>query len=382
MKISFKIVTIIFILILNPQKLIASEKIKIGLLVPLSGNSKEIGKSIVQSIRLAVNKIDNSNIEVFPKDTKGDPTETLKAAKELSLKNIKIIIGPVFNKNLIYLNELEDIFFISLTNKIIKNPKNIISAGINAQSQLNAISKFQKLNNINKTFFLIPNSNFKEEIETAISLSKINLKYTHIYDSEPTLLTKQIEKITRYPQRKQNLKDEIKRVKNSDETNKEKKIENLEKRDTLGGINFDSVIIADFDESLKSVATSLLYTDVSPERVYYITLNQWFDESLLSETSLHPIYFPSINKENYDKFIDEYRKIYNEFPNQISFLSYDLFGLVYYLIYQNNFELDEKIFYKKNKFKGKIGVFEINKNKINHVLNFYKIEDKKFKKIF
>ena len=196
------------------------------------------------------------------------------------------------------------------------------------------------------------------------------------------MLTKQIEKITRYPQRKQNLKDEIKRVKNSDETNKEKKIENLEKRDTLGGINFDSVIIADFDESLKSVATSLLYTDVSPERVYYITLNQWFDESLLSETSLHPIYFPSINKENYDKFIDEYRKIYNEFPNQISFLSYDLFGLVYYLIYQNNFELDEKIFYKKNKFKGKIGIFEINKNKINHVLNFYKIEDKKFKKIF
>ena len=382
MKISFKIVTIIFILILNPQKLIASEKIKIGLLVPLSGNSKEIGKSIVQSIRLAVNKIDNSNIEVFPKDTKGDPTETLKAAKELILKNIKIIIGPVFNKNLIYLNELEDIFFISLTNKIIKNPKNIISAGINAQSQLNAISKFQKLNNINKTFFLIPNSNFKEEIETAISLSKINLKYTHIYDSEPTLLTKQIEKITRYPQRKQNLKDEIKRVKNSDETNKEKKIENLEKRDTLGGINFDSVIIADFDESLKSVATSLLYTDVSPERVYYITLNQWFDESLLSETSLHPIYFPSINKENYDKFIDEYRNIYNEFPNQISFLSYDLFGLIYYLIYENNFKVDEKIFYKKNKFKGKIGIFEINKNKINHVLNFYKIEEKKFKKIF
>ena len=151
------------------------------------------------------------------------------------------------------------------------------------------------------------------------------------------MLTKQIEKITRYPQRKQNLKDEIKRVKNSDETNKEKKIENLEKRDTLGGINFDSVIIADFDESLKSVATSLLYTDVPPERVYYITLNQWFDESLLSETSLHPIYFPSINKENYDKFIDEYRNIYNEFPNQLSFLSYDLFGLIYYLIYDNNF---------------------------------------------
>ena len=73
----------------------------------------------------------------------------------------------------------------------------------------------------------------------------------------------------------------------------------LNKKDTLGGINFDSVIIADFGESLKSVATSLLYTDVSSKRISYITLNQWFDNSLLKETSLQPIYFPSINKENF-----------------------------------------------------------------------------------
>ena len=57
-------------------------------------------------------------------------------------------------------------------------------------------------------------------------------------------------------------------------------------------------------------------------------------------------------------------------------------GLIYYLIYQNNFKIEEKIFYKKNKFKGKVGIFEINKNRINHVLNFYKVEDREFKKIF
>ena len=83
--------------------------------------------------------------------------------------------------------------------------------------------------------------------------------------------------------------------------NKDKKIQSLKKRDTLGNIGFDSVVIADFDENLKSVATSLLYTDVSSKRIKYITLNQWFDNSLLKETSLHPIYFPSINKNNYEK---------------------------------------------------------------------------------
>jgi len=238
------------------------------------------------------------------------------------------------------------------------------------------------MNNINKTIFLIPNSNFQEEVEEAISQSKIKLKHVHIYETNPMELTKQIEKITMYQIRKQNLIDEIKRLEDSNEKNKEWKINNLKKRDTLGGINFDSVIVSDFEEGLKSVFTSLLYTDVSPQRIYYITLNQWFDESFLKEESLQPLYFPSINKENYDEFIDNYKRIYNEYPNQLSFLSYDLMGLVYYLIYQNEFKIDEKIFYKKNQFKGKVGIFEINKNRINHVLNFYKVENKEFKKIF
>ena len=383
MKISFKIIILlIFIWPFNLQKLQAQEEIKIGLLVPLSGKQSDIGKSIMQSVRLAINKIDNPNIKILPKDTKNDPVKTLAAAKELELEGVKIVIGPIFNNNLIYLDELNEMIFLSLTNKNINNPKNVISAGINASSQIKTIMKFKEMNNINKTIFLIPNSNFQEEVEDAISQSKIKLKHVHIYETNPMELTKQIEKITMYQIRKQNLIDEIKRLENSNEKNKEWKINNLKKRDTLGGINFDSVIVSDFEEGLKSVFTSLLYTDVSPQRIYYITLNQWFDESFLKEESLQPLYFPSINKENYNEFIDNYKRIYNEHPNQLSFLSYDLMGLVYYLVYQNEFKIDEKIFYKKNQFKGKVGIFEINKNRINHVLNFYKVENKEFKKIF
>jgi len=376
------ILFIFFSLFFDVQKSFSDEKIKIGLIVPLSGKYKEIGQSIVNATRLAINKIDNPQIEILPRDTKSNPETTLKVSKELYKVGVRVIIGPVFNKNLIYLDELKKIIFLSLTNKVTNNPKNVISAGINAISQINTIIKFQKQYNIERSIFLIPNSDFKNEIEEAIYKTKIKLKDKFIYDTDPTLLTAQIEKLTRYSQRKQNLKDEIEKLKKSNEINKERKIAELEKKDTLGGINFDSVIIADFDESLKSVTTSLLYTDISSKRIHYISLNQWFDNSLLKENSLQPIYFPSINKENYDEFIKEYYSIYQKYPNQISFLSYDLVGLVYFLIYQNDFKVDDKIFYKKNKFKGKVGIFEINKNKISHLLNFYAAEDKKFKKIF
>ena len=374
------LVPIIFLLSL--KGLWADEKIKIGLLVPLTGNDSEIGQSIVKSTRLAVNKINNSIIEIIPKDTKSDPTKTLQSAKELSELGVKIIIGPVFNSNLIYLNELKDITFLSLTNKNKNYSKNIINAGINATSQLKAIDKFIKKNEIKNTIFLTPDGDYKEEIKEAISYSKIKILKNYYYNTDPTKLTNQIEKITNYKRRKQNLEDEIKRLENLDEDKNERLIEKLKKRDTLGRVKFDSVIIADFDESLKSVTTSLLYTDISPMDKYFITLNQWFDESLLKEISSQPMYFPSINKENYEKFSEVYFDTFNEYPNQLSFLSYDLVGLVYFLILQNNSVIDEKIFSKKTQFKGKIGIFEIKNNKIYHILNFYKIEDKKFKKIF
>ena len=374
------------ILILNLcliyQNALSSDKIKIGLIVPLTGEYSEIGNLIIKSTRMAINKIDDNRIEIIPKDTRSNPIDALRVSKNLHEEGIKIIIGPVFNESTKYLDELKDITFLSFTNKIIDNPSNVISAGVNAISQINTIKKFSNDKNLKRSIFLIPKTDYKKEIEVAIVKSNIKLKDVFFYDKEPTLLTKQIEELTRYSQRKRRLKDEIKKLENSSIQNKEKKIEKLKKKDTLGGINFDSVIIADFDESLKSVATSLLYTDVSSKRISYITLNQWFDKTLLKETSLQPIYFPSINKENYNEFTNNFLNIYNSKPNQLSFLSYDLIGLVYFLLYQNKFKISKKMFYKKNKFKGKIGIFEIDKNVITHKLNFYSVEDNQFKKIF
>ena len=364
------------------QNTFAFEKIKIGLIVPLSGENSIIGEKIIKSIRMAVNKINDEKIEIIPKDTKSNPIDALKVSKELYDEGVKIIIGPVFNESTKYLDDLNNVTFISFTNKLIGNPKNVISAGVNAISQLQTIKKFNEKNNLSRSIFLIPRSQFKKEIEEAINKTKIKHKEVFYYDREPTKLTKQIEELTKYKIRKNNLKYEIERLEGLSFKDKERKIQNLKKKDTLGNINFDSVVIADFDENLKSVATSLLYTDVSSKRISYITLNQWFDKSLLKENSLHPIYFPSINKDNYELFMNDFKNTYDLNGDQLSFLSYDLVGLVYFLIYENDFNISKKIFYKKNKFKGKIGIFEISKNTITHQLNFYSIEDNKFKKIF
>ena len=382
MNIFFKIFCILFFLLKTTSSFSEDTKIKIGVLAPLSGKNSALGQQIVSSIRMALIDISDNKIEIYPKDTKSDPNIALRSALELEKLGITLVIGPVFYDNLLHLHEVESITFLSLTNKTLDLPKNVISSGINSTSQLNTIRKFLELNDIKKTIFLIPNLNYDLEIKKGIKNSKLKYFKKYDYDIEPTKLTKQIEKITNYEIRKQNLLDEILRVEGSDEANKEKKIENLKKRYTLGSLKFDSVIIADFDESLKSVITSLLYTDVSPKEKYIITLNQWFDESLLKEVNIQPIYYPSINKSNYDDFISKFSKKFDFKPNHLSLLSYDLVGLIYYLSLTNNAQEISKSFKIKNTFKGKIGIFEIKNNRINHQLNFYQINKGKLKEIF
>ena len=383
MKKLLNLIFFVFTVFIVSNKLFAYEKkIKIGLLLPLNGQNQEIGKSVLRSVNLAINKIDDPILEIYPKNNFDNPDDNVKATQELYNQGVRIFIGPVFDKNTKNLEKFSDAIFITFSNKNKSTQKNLIYAGVNATSQMATIKKFLEDNDIKKTICLIPESDFKEEIKKGISQTKINLKKVYFYNTEPTEITNRIEKITRYDVRKQNLLDEIKRVENSDDLNKEKKIKNLEKRDTLGKLGFDSVIISDFDESLKSVITSLIYTDVSTKRVYFITLNQWFDESLLKEDSSQNIYFPSINKKNYENFSNLFFRKFNSYPNQISFLSYDLVGLVYYLTKKNSLNDLEKIFNQQNIFKGKTGIFEIKNKKINHVLNFYKVENGKFIKIF
>ena len=125
-----------------------------------------------------------------------------------------------------------------------------------------------------------------------------------------------------------------------------------------------------------------MYTDVSPKSKLIITFNQWFDESLLKEETIQPIYYPSINRTNLKNFEKIFFNEFKEYPNYLSLLSYDLVGLLYYLSLDNELKDIHKIFKRKNSFKGKIGIFNIKDNKINHKLNFYQVNKGKLIEIF
>ena len=359
------------------------EKIlKVGVLLPLSGKFENIGQSLLKSIQLGLFDIDNKNIKIYPKDSKGNALDAYLSAKKFQEMEIEIVIGPIFHESLERLDEINNITFISATNKTQEIPKNTIAFGINLDSQMNTLKKYFDEIKVSKTLLLSPRSDFNYQTESIAKKDILKFYRTYSYDSDPKKITGEIEKITKYRERKKDLERRIKILEKSELDKDKHELKKLEQKHTLGKVNFDSVFVVDFGERLKSVLASFMFSDVSSEKINFFTLNQWFDNTLFGENSLRNLHFPSIDYDNLKKFEKRYFKTYNEKPNEISILAYDALGLIYYCWSNNNFNFKIDQLFNKNGFKGLQGEFIIKDNLSLQQLKIYKVGEKEFIKVY
>ena len=273
-----------YIFLLFYSNLIAdehSEKLKVGLLAPFSGEYKKLGESLLLSTQLALNEIGNENIIIIPRDSGSNNKESLNLAiKEIRSNGAKIIIGPMTSSSFKELGKYNDTIFISLSNKEPKISNNVINIGISLESQLAAIERLLIKEKKIKTVILYPKNKYEKFIDKKIKSLKLKNYEVFKYNSDPRILTGEIEKLTNYSQRKKNLKTRKNILQKKDDARSKKELEILESLYTLGSVDFDSVIVIDFGNNLKSVLSSLVYTDVDDKKVLIATINQWFDESI------------------------------------------------------------------------------------------------------
>jgi len=378
------IIIITYILIFFNSNLTGNEKnnvLKVGLLAPLSGEYKELGDSLLYSLQLALNEIDDKNVHIIPRDSgSNDKKKLYNAVQEIRSQGANVIIGPINNEDFKEVKKFNDIVFISPSNINPEFQNNIISIGVSLESQMIALMKFIKKQKKNKTVILIPKNQYINFIEE--KLNKLDLKNYKIfkYSPDPKILTGEIEVLTNYSQRKKNLQYRKKMFEDKEDEQSKRQLEKLEQKYTLGNVNFDSVIIIDFGSSLKSVLTSLVFTDVDQKKVLFTTVNQWFDESIFYENTVNSLYYPSVNYKEFKKYKDNYFKTFNNFPSEITILAYDALGLIYYAWKKNGKVNTVNDFSFKGKIKGKIGTFSFKNKKIIQDLNIYRAENKKFTK--
>ena len=108
-----------------------SKYLKIGLLAPLSGEYSELGNSLLYSLQLGLDEINDKNVFIIPRDAGfSDETKLDSAIQDLKSQGINIIIGPLSNKDFAYVKKYNDLIFISPSNITPEFKNNVISIGV------------------------------------------------------------------------------------------------------------------------------------------------------------------------------------------------------------------------------------------------------------
>ena len=355
------------------------QTLKVGLLAPLTGEYKELGNSLMYSLQLALDEIDDKNVFIVPRDSGFNDKKKLNTAiTDLKSQGVKVVIGPISYEDFNEVGKYNDMIFISPSNISPQFIDNVISVGVNLESQLSALKKFLKKQKKNKTIIMFPKNEYTLLIVEKLKNIDVTNAKIFKYNPDPQVLTGEIEKLTNYTQRKRNLELRKKMLEDKDDEASVKELERLEQLYTIGGVSFDSVIIIDFGNNLKSVLTSLVYTDVNQNKVLFTTVNQWFDESIFYENAIKKLYYPSINYDEFKKYNSKFFKKFKVYPNEITILTYDSLGLVYYAWKMNGDIKSINDFSFKNKIKGKIGTFSFKDKKVYQELDIYVTENKRF----
>ena len=383
------IILILLILSLN-SKVYAKSELKLGALLPLSGEHAILGNNIYKSILITIFELENLRIKVIPLDTQSTKSGTKIAFQKGLREQVDIFIGPIFFDKLTEIKDLEGFKeqdFFSYSNNENNNLPNVINFGINLSSQINALEKV--FNQNERYIFFGDSSNFTKKVSEKIKKFKSKRAQTVIYKNfkDIDIKTKQV---TNFNYRNKKHLREIKRLekiqkekeieKTEDAALHAKYIENMKKHDTLDKVKFRKVFLSSYNEELIASLSYFDFYDANYKDVQFITLNLWFEKKYLNEPSFENIIFPSINYKAYKELNEKYQKNFNSDIYHLEVLTFDMIPLIASTWF-NSKDRKLKASNFNGSYKGKTGNFSIKENRANRDLILYKIKNKKFKKI-
>lgn len=358
----------------------SKSELKIGAILPLSGEHELLGNNIYQSILITIFELKNLNIKIIPLDTQSSKAGAINAFREGINKKVDLFVGPIFYDTL---NEIKNIegfkekLFISYSNREENIFPNVINFGVNLSSQINSLIKL--FQNNERFVFFGDNSAFTKKVLEKSKKFKSKTSDIVFYKDFKDI-GNQTKKVTNYNFRNKKHLEEIKKLEQVEDNLDEKLIESMKKHDTKEKVNFKKVFVSSFDDELISSISYFDFYDANYKDVQFITLNLWFDTKYLKEPSLENLIFPSINLNGYQELNQKYKKNFGRNIYHLETLSFDIIPLVSAIWFSTK-EQQLKASMFNGTYKGKTGDFTIKENKTDRDLILYKIENKKFKKI-
>jgi len=362
------------------EKNIFADHIKVGVLLPLTGENKSIGKAILNALELALFQTNSKKINLIIKDTKADPVITKNIFKNLINENVKVFIGPLYSNSLSSIqNEAtsKNVALFALTNNTNLAKYGIWTFGIDPQQQTIRILDFLMKKGNKKIGFLLPENAYGYLLYDTIQklLKKENIMplrvefFTESIDSQ----REAAKKISLGFEEYENY------LKSIEENNN---IQNENENSILTEVidkPLDSIFIAASGQTLTILASQLQYSNVDPKKVIYAGTSSWEDESILQEPALNRSFFSATTDLLEEEITKTYSIAYGADMPKVAMVAYDILSLFSTVIKEKG-ELKVNYLLNENGYLGLRGLFRLKPNGIvERTFQIKTIKKSKFK---
>ncbi len=305
--------------------------LRAALLVPLSGPSAALGKSLSNAAQLALFEMGGAGFSLLPVDTKGTPEGAAAAARQAISHGAQIILGPLFSAEVKAVAPIalsSGVNVIAFSSDRSASQPGVYLLGFLPRPQVERVVAHASQQGITRFAALAPSNDYgkamMEAFRTSVAQHGGTLVEAMYFDPLAKDHSDVVKRLARYDSRKAALNQLRRQLEAKGER---QQLKRMEKQDTLGDVDFEAVFLPDEGGRLRSLAALLPYYDIDTPRIKLLGTMQWDDPILATEPALTGAWYASAPPDGRADFDNRYRQAYGQKPPRLASLGYDAAAL-------------------------------------------------------
>ena len=308
----------------------AGTKLKVALLLPLSGPNASFGGGMLDAAQMALFDVADDRLELAPQDTKGTPEGAADAARTALTDGAKLIIGPLLAAEVEAVKPLAQaanvpVLAFSTSTQLAGDGTWLI--GFLPKAEIDRVVDFAHAKGASRFAALAPRTPYGEitvdALRDAAQRDGANVARIEFFDPAGPQLTQTVQKFA------------------------------------ATNTGMDALLLPEGGTRLKTLAPLLPYYKIEPDKVHFLGTGLWDEPGTGSEPALVGGWYAAPTPGARADFEKRFNDVYHRAPPRLATLAYDATALAAVLAHSGAGDFSAAAITNPSGFAGVDGIFRL-----------------------
>jgi len=304
-------------------------KVRVALLVPLSGRAATVGQGILDAAQMAVFDLADDKFELMPRDTKGTPEGAAAAARDALDGGAKLVLGPLFGVEAQAVKPVAAAAGVPVLT--FSNDWNLAGGGtwvmgFLPQQQVTRVARYAQSQGLTTFGLVAPATPYGEAVRQALAAAVRQggqVTKSERYSPGQGDMTEMVKRLSDFEARRQAMIREKARLQAAGDEESKAALRRLGNQETFGDPPFQAVMIAEGGQQLRALAPLFPFFDIDPGPVRFLGTGLWDEPGVGREPALAGGWYAAPDPSSRQEFERRYQDLYGSKPPRLATLGYD-----------------------------------------------------------